>query len=86
MNDIYDKNGKSNTRYIGLVKGVKGSNWVGAVKIGNKIYVGSGNNIGDRYYNYNDKTYDVDWSGDVLEPTPEQTKELNRSKDIYDKQ
>ena len=83
---MFDKNGISKVKYIGNIKGVSGSNWVGAIQVGDKTYVGSGSNIGDRYYDYDKITFDVKWSSKVYVPTPEIVKELQKQKEKYEEQ
>jgi len=84
MNDIQDKNGIINCKYIGTISGTAGTNWVGAVKLGNKIYVGQGASVYHEYHPYDPKTFAVAWHK-IHKISIEQFKELTRQKDLYDK-
>ncbi len=80
MNKLYNKNGCTNIRYIGTISGTQGMNWVGAIQIGDKIYVGQGSSVYHQYHPYDKTKFTVDWQKHI-KINKEQYDELNKQRD-----
>lgn len=67
MNKLYDKNGSSKIKYIGVIDDkVNGSQvtWVGVIRLGDKMYVPQGAGVYHTYHAYDSETGKIDWEKD----------------------